>query len=80
LDSDIHLGFGWVRDSISAKLNFRTEKTVVSTDIHKCGNGCQTHFFIMTYLRAFPKVWPSSRNSNEAAVSVDPGSCEIILD
>lgn len=28
----------------------------------------------MIYLRAFPRVWPSSVNSNEAAVSVEPGN------
>ena len=28
----------------------------------------------MTYLSAFPRVWPSFRNSNEAAVGVEPGS------
>lgn len=34
-----------------------------------------THFFMMMYLRALPRVWPSSRNSKEAAVGVEPGSC-----
>lgn len=29
----------------------------------------------MMYLKALPKVCPSSRNSKEAAVGVDPGSC-----
>lgn len=35
---------------------------------------CSTHFFIMIYRNAFPKVWSSFKNSNEAAVSEDPGS------
>lgn len=30
---------------------------------------------MMMYLRALPRVWPSSRNSKEAAVGVEPGSC-----
>jgi hypothetical protein len=34
-----------------------------------------TYFLMMMYLRAFPRVWPSLRNSNEAAVGVEPGSC-----
>lgn len=29
---------------------------------------------MMMYLRALPRVWPSSRNSKEAAVGVEPGS------
>ena len=34
----------------------------------------QMHFFIITYRRAFPNVWSSFSNSNDAAVSVEPGS------
>jgi hypothetical protein len=34
----------------------------------------KTYFFMMMYLNALPMVWPSSINSNDAAVSVDPGS------
>lgn len=30
LDSDIHLGFGRVRDSISAKLDFRAERQLLA--------------------------------------------------
>lgn len=37
----------------------------------------ETYFFMMMYLSAFPIVWPSSRNSNEAAVSVEPGSWQM---
>lgn len=29
---------------------------------------------MMMYLKALPNVWPSSRNSKEAAVGVDPGN------
>lgn len=39
-------------------------------------NNIATHFFMMMYLRALPKVCPSSRNSKEAAVGVDPGNCQ----
>lgn len=38
-----------------------------------------THFFIMIYRKAFPKVWSSFKNSNEAAFSEDPGSYNAIL-
>ena len=34
----------------------------------------KTHFFMMMYLREFPRVWLSLRNSKEAAVGVEPGS------
>jgi hypothetical protein len=42
-----------------------------------------THFFIIAHLSAFPNVWSSFKNSNEAAVSLDPGStlnlsCELV--
>lgn len=35
-------------------------------------NGWGAYFFIMTYRSAFPRVWPSSLNWKEAAVSVAP--------
>ena len=38
------------------------------------GGRGKTHFFMMMYLRAFPRVWLSLRNSKEAAVGVEPGS------
>lgn len=36
-----------------------------------------TYFFMMMYRKALPRVWFSSRNSNEAAVAVEPGSCDL---
>lgn len=34
---------------------------------------------MMMYLSALPRVWPSSRNSKEAAVGVEPGSYNMEL-
>jgi hypothetical protein len=34
----------------------------------------RSYFFIITYLRAFPNVWSSPSNWNEAAVSNAPGN------
>lgn len=39
----------------------------------------QTHFFMMIYRKAFPNVWSSFLNSNDAAVSEAPGSWNIEL-
>lgn len=36
-----------------------------------------TYFFMMMYRKALPRVWFSSRNSKEAAVAVEPGSCGL---
>ena len=33
-----------------------------------------SYFFIIIYLNALPKVWSSASNSNDAAVSLAPGS------
>ena len=41
--------------------------------------GNETHFFMMMYRSAFPRVWPSSANSNDAAVAVDPGSWIVMV-
>ena len=86
LDSDIHLGLRGVRDGVGAELDIGTIRNVndgsgerglvmreVPATAYICQNG--THFFIMTYLRALPRVWPSLRNSKDAAVGVEPGSC-----
>jgi len=35
----------------------------------------RAYFFMIRYLRAFPRVWSSFSKANDAAVSVDPGSC-----
>ena len=37
-----------------------------------------TYFFMTTHLKAFPRVCPSSVNSNEAAESVEPGSYTML--
>jgi len=48
---------------------------LVSKSRLACPQARGPNFFMMMNLKAFPRVWPSSRNSKEAAVNVEPGSC-----
>ena len=34
----------------------------------------ESYFFMIMYLKEFPRVWSSASNSNDAAVSLAPGS------
>lgn len=66
-------------DSIGTKLHIRA-KTIVRIGISKVTNEPEvTHFFIMMYRKALPRVWPSSANSNEAAVAVEPASYGLLV-
>jgi hypothetical protein len=64
-----------MRDGVCAELNVWAFREIyISLCYGKDGGNLETNFFIMTYLKALPRVWPSLMNSNEAAVSVEPGS------
>lgn len=64
-------------NGIGAELYIGAERSVsdgVVVALNRAGSE-MSYFFMMMNLNAFPSVWPSSMNSNEAAVSVEPGSC-----
>lgn len=85
LYSDVHLRLGRVRNGVGTELHVGTRWTALALCLGEVPEAQQrpsrriTHFFMMMYLSALPRVCPSSRNSNDAAVSVEPGSCKAML-
>lgn len=75
LNAHIHFSLGRVRNSVGAELHIGTTGRVRICGPRSICDDFHTHFFMIIYLKALPKVCPSSRNSKEAAVGVDPGSC-----
>lgn len=79
LNSNVHLGLRRMGNGISAELDIGAEKGVRTKNRLLVSRIHSTHFFMMIYLRALPRVWPSFKNSNEAAVGVEPGSCVHLI-
>ena len=74
LDSHVHLGLGGVGDGVGAELDVGAGRRLTTAGQGGEAGMGRTYFFMIMYLRAFPRVWVSLRNSNEAAVGVEPGS------
>lgn len=73
LYSDVHLVLGGMGNGVGAELDVRAGVHRLARAPHIRVQG-PTNFFMTIHLRAFPRVCPSSVNSNEAAESVEPGS------
>ena len=75
LNPDVHLRFRRMRYRVATQFYLRT---IVLVSARYCGalkmQTRSTHFFMIMYLRALPRVWSSDSNSKDAAVSVAPGS------
>ena len=63
-------GIEYAQNSTSGLLNQSAQQK--EDESQKCA--VASHFFMIMYLKALPIVCPSSMNSNEAAVSDEPGS------
>jgi hypothetical protein len=85
LNPYIHFRFRWVGDRVTTEFNIRTmnnsNQFLSSSGMWRLLNRWlfseiwpSTHFFIMIYRKAFPRVWSSFKNSKDAAVSEDPGN------
>lgn len=73
LNPQIHLRFRRVWNRVAAELDFGTgSQSAVRRKFE--GAMSNAHFFVIMYRSAFPKVWSSWSNWNEAAVSLAPGS------
>lgn len=66
-----------MRDGVAAELDFGALKALASSPTWIAQSKKwrrKNYFFIITYRSALPKVWPSSLNWKEAAVSEAPGN------
>lgn len=75
LDADVHDVLRGMRDRVGAELDIRAVAAVSSAIRGRVQVRGKSYFFMTMNRKALPSVWPSLMNSNEAAESVDPGSC-----
>jgi len=64
-----------MRNRVATELDLRTALMSV---IMRAGRLMSAYFFMIMYRNAFPRVWSSLSNANEAAVSELPGSYAVI--
>lgn len=62
-----------MRYCITAELNIGTV-SLVSDSVLSMPAKDIAYFFMIIHRKAFPSVWSSFSNANDAAVSVEPGS------